>query len=42
MGYAETNSKSALKKHLYHICTTRPNIFNVGPTTYKCYTNILC
>ena len=29
-----------------HICTTfvqrRPNIFDVGPTLYKCYTNVLC
>ena len=20
----------------------RPNVFNVGPTLYKCYTNVLC
>ena len=29
-----------------HICITfvqcQPNIFDVGPTLYKCYTNILC
>ena len=29
-----------------HICITfiqcRPNVFDVGPTLYKCYTNVLC
>ena len=29
-----------------NICTTfvqrRPNVFDVGPTLYKCYTNVLC
>ena len=29
-----------------NICITlvqrRPNVFDVGPTLYKCYTNVLC
>ena len=29
-----------------NICLTfiqrRPNVFDVGPTLYKCYTNVLC
>ena len=29
-----------------NICKTfiqcRPNVFNVGPALYKCYTNVLC
>ena len=33
-------------KHLYNICITfvqcRPNVFDVGSTLYKCYTNVLC
>ena len=33
-------------KHLYNICITfvqcRPNVGDVGPTLYKCYTNGLC
>ena len=30
----------------HNICITflqrRPNVFDVGPTLYKCYTNVLC
>ena len=29
-------------KHLYNNCTTSANVFDVGPTLYKCYTNVLC
>ena len=29
-------------KHLYNICTTWPNAFDVGSAFYKCYTNVLC
>ena len=31
-------------KHLYNNCTMQssPNVFDVGPTLYKCYTNIIC
>ena len=29
-----------------NVCITfvqrRPNVFDVGPTLYKCYTNVLC
>ena len=28
-------------KHFYNICTMRPNVFDVGPTLYKCFKNIL-
>ena len=30
------------QKKLYNICTKQPNVFDVGPTMYKCYTNISC
>ena len=29
-------------KHLYNSCTMRANVFNVGPTVYKCYLKVLC
>ena len=29
-------------KHLHSICTNWNNIEDVGPTLYKCYTNVLC
>ena len=29
-------------KHLYNICTTSANVFDVSPTLYKFYTNVLC
>ena len=33
-------------QQIQNICITfvqrRPNIFDVGPTLYKCYTNVLC
>ena len=31
-------------KHLYNIYSLqrRPNVFDVVPTLYKCYTNVLC
>ena len=29
-------------KRLYNIIQRRPNVFDVGPTLYKCYTNVLC
>ena len=35
-----------LTQQTQNICITsvqrRPNIFDVGPTLYKCYTNSLC
>ena len=35
-----------LRQRAQHICLTfvqrRPNVFDVGPTLYKCYTNALC
>ena len=38
-----TNASPQLKQN---ICITfiqrRPNVFDVGPTLYKCYTNVLC
>ena len=29
-------------KHLYNTCTMLTNVEDVGPTLYKCYTNVLC
>ena len=29
-------------KHLYDFMQRRPNVEDVGPTLYKCYTNVLC
>ena len=26
----------------YLFAQRRPNVFEVGPTLYKCYTNVLC
>ena len=39
--------KGGLKPDSFHfICITfeqrRPNVFDVGPTLYKCYTNVVC
>ena len=38
--------KSMPTQQTRHICITivqcRPNVFDVGPTLYKCYTNVLC
>ena len=33
------NTKHACVQHCVQ---RRPNVFDVGPTLYKCYTNILC
>ena len=33
---------SANTKHLYDIIQRRPNVDDVGPTLYTCYTNVLC
>ena len=39
-------SSVVLSQQLQNICITfvqpRPNVLDVGPTLYKCYTNILC
>ena len=29
-------------KYLKTFVQRRPNVFDVGPTLYKCYTNVLC
>ena len=29
-------------KHCTTVVQRRPNVFDVGPTLYKCYTNVLC
>ena len=29
-------------KHLYNIYERQPNVFDVGSTLYKFYTNVLC
>ena len=29
-------------KHLLTFAQRQPNVFDVGPTLYKCYTNVLC
>ena len=33
-------------QQINNVCITfeqcRPNVFDVGPTLYKCYTNVLC
>ena len=29
-------------KHLYNIYTTTAKVIEVGPTLYKCYTNVFC
>ena len=33
-------------QQIQNMCITfvqrRPNVFDVGPTLYKCYTNVLC
>ena len=38
--------KIAYTQQTQNICITfiqrRPNVFAVGPTLYKCYTNVLC
>ena len=43
--YCKTDLKSIAQK-TQNICITfvqrRPNVFDVGPTLYKCYTNVLC
>ena len=35
-----------LSRQAQNMCITfiqrRPNVFHVGPTLYKCYTNVLC
>ena len=39
-------SSRPISQQLQNICITfiqcRPNVFDVGPTWYKCYTNVLC
>ena len=41
-----TDILSRLTQHTQYICITfvqrRPNVFDVGPALYKCYTNVLC
>ena len=32
---------TANTKHVYNILQRRPNVFDAGPTLYKCYTNVL-
>ena len=38
--------KNASTQQTQDVCITfvqrRPNVFNVGPTLYKCYTIVLC
>ena len=38
--------KVADTQHTHNICIKfiqrRPNAFDVGPTLYKCYTNVMC
>ena len=45
MSTHQFNRKRA-SQEAQHICITfiqrRPNVFDVGPTLYKCYTNVLC
>ena len=45
MSTHQFNRKRA-SQQAQHICITfiqrRPNVFDVGPTLYKCYTNVLC
>ena len=40
------NCRQASSQQTQNICITfvqrRPNVFDVGPTLYKCYTNVLC
>ena len=33
---------SVITKHLYDFMQCWPNVKNVGPALYKCYTNVLC
>ena len=33
---------SVYTKCSLYVCVRRPNVFDVGPTLYKCYTNVLC
>ena len=41
-----TKQLVAFIQQTQNICITfvqrRPNVFDVGPTFYKCYTNVLC
>ena len=41
VGVSEYNHPAS-KKHLYNICTMWINVEDVGPTLYRCYTNVLC
>ena len=40
------NSTPLIPEQTQNICITlvqrRPNVFDVGPALYKCYTNVLC
>ena len=44
--HCDDRYKSIVSQQTQNICITfvqrRPNVFDVGPTLYKCYTNILC
>ena len=44
--YSETTHVRNYSQQTQNICITfigrRPNVFDVGLTLYKCYTNILC
>ena len=43
---AKPNKHKTFVQRFYNVCITfvqrRPNVFDVGPTLYKCYTNVLC
>ena len=42
----ETGKRGTVTQLTQNICITfiqhRPNVFDFGPTLYKCYTNVLC
>ena len=46
LGLCPSFSVSIATQQTQTICRTfvqrRPNVFDVGPTLYKCYTNVLC
>ena len=39
---SKSGHNPANTKYLDHICTTSAQVFDVGLTLYKCYTNVLC
>ena len=44
--YKEPNAANVTSLQTQNICKPfiqrRPNVFDVGPTLYKCYRNVLC